>query len=251
MNRESIVMSLKRFLIVLWVPLLVSCTSQAQLEPKEGLSYGNNLFSPKPLVNFPPSELRDAFDIEKCPSYCWHGIILGQSEEEAIAFLREDPLTDKTILPWGDYLGIQHYENIYGDISWNMLLPYETDDLADGNIHIINGTVDSFFVAIQERFPVELLFQSSLGLPDYVSLPLLGEEGGWASDHYVLAYSKQRIAFRITPENHSLTGDSLVDRVKFYTQSPNYKCDPYYYEWAILEQERIPLYPRTVFSNCE
>lgn len=246
---------LKQFLFMIGLLLLVSCMPQQQDEITS-LSSAKVLFSSKPITSFPPPELADAFNREECADYCWRGIILGQPEEEAINLIRSDSLTDKTIQPWGDYMGIQH-ENGYSSISWNMLLPYESDRLADGGIEALNGFVDTFSVAIQKRFPVEWLFQSSLGLPEYVFLPMPSNHGEWSYDFYI-AYPKHRVEFRAIAGNIDpnsgiprLTSKSLVDLVRFYTEPPNYRCNTHYYEWSIMEARFRPLYFRDVPNDCE
>lgn len=246
----------KMALSFLWIYLLVGCTPQTNVTYLNHSITSPIIVAMKPVTSFPPPELREAFDRNKCNDYCWRGIYLGQEEDEAINRIRLDSLTDRTIRPWGDYMGIIDRKS-YTLASWHVLLPYESDDLVDANIESVDGFVTSLMIPVQNQFPVEALFESFLGLPEYVFLPMPTQHGEWTYNYY-LAYPKHRIEFRAVTDTFDpasgipyLAPESLVNRVTFYNEAPNYRCDRHYYEWAIMEARFRPLSFREVPSNCK
>lgn len=246
----------KTMLAFVWLYLLTGCTPQTDTTYLKGSVASATIVFMKPVTSFPSPELKDAFDRGECSDYCWRGIYLGQAEDEAIGLIRDDPLVDKSLQSWGDYLGIQH-ETKYGYISWRLFLPYKSDNIADGYISTVNEVVNGLSFSLQERFPVEILFESFLGLPEYVFLPMPTQHGEWTYNYY-LAYPKHRIEFRAVTDTFDpasgipyLAPESLVNRVTFYNEAPNYRCDRHYYEWAIMEARFRPLSFREVPSNCK
>ncbi len=74
-----------------------------------------------------PPEIVRSFDPEQCSDYCWHNIMLGQSEVEAIAAIRNDPATNANyFVGFDDVVDIERLANNRVSVDWGISgIPYQ------------------------------------------------------------------------------------------------------------------------------
>jgi hypothetical protein len=215
------------------VCLLVSCVPASQSEvvasptPNTGqtalgtpISVGTRLPATRaPILDTLPDDLVRSFNREQCPDWCWHDVMLGQTEAEALDALRLDASVDRSIdFLDGDYLRIESFENGFASIDWFILgLDISSPSYrwhTHATVAFTNGIADFMIIPLQDTFPVSAVVEE-LGEPDLISFyspdpdPVIP----------VLTYTNERVQLVIqTGEIAYLTEQSRVQSMLFLSQ---------------------------------
>lgn len=217
-------------LSLLFVLPSTSCLSTTPPEVAAGEPEPNPTVTPSPLATF-PQELATSFDREQCPDYCWHGIMLGQTQEEALAAIRSDPWTDTTFKfqPNDEYIRIQELEDRTG-ISWQVKnLPHLRRPA--GFVEIRDGIVNALLFPLTETFPFQILLDE-LGEPAYVFADGIAAVESGETTFYIV-YPEKGFNFAVHSVDFPpiLATESIVETVLFYNEATDYRCHPAYFPW--------------------
>lgn len=191
------------------------------------------IFTPEPTPTLTPlNELEVSLDRELCLDYCWHGIMIGQTQDEAIQAIQQDPWTDKSWRPklrTDDYIAISR--SSYGtQILWiiDNLPDWQKDTF--GKIIVRDGIVSEMRVPFTERQPLQIVLDE-LGEPDYVrsqTWDLHEQLSFWV--HFV----DERVTLLVRgvgqPPELTANGNVLY-AVFFATEQTWYHCNANFLSW--------------------
>lgn len=117
------------------------------------------------FVGFSP-ELEMSFNREICPVACWYGVMLGQTEAEAINAIRMNPHTQGDVdLQDGDSIRIERFEDNTTIITW--LSTTTTEDIETSSVSLKDGLVTGIVARLTERVQFQGII-NELGEPDSV-----------------------------------------------------------------------------------
>lgn len=214
-----------------------------------------NLVEPEPVITATPytrptiipldtlpEDLKPTFDRELCADYCWHGVMLGQSEVEVLNTLRNDPYVDKiTVFDHGDFLHIERTisDNWDTSIAWHLTAisqdrdPYRINPFA--SVSFLKDKAN-FIVIPTELFRLQIMLDL-LGEPEFIGFVEVEEEFVTFSLHY----PEDRLSIMVRTEHFPtkeavLSGDSFVEQISFVTSDLAQKiyCTVGYMHWAGL-----------------
>ncbi|MDA0245567.1 MAG: hypothetical protein OT477_19310 [Chloroflexi bacterium] len=189
-----------------------------------------------------PEDIQPAFDRSLCDDYCWHGIVLGDSEADVLEKLRNDPAIDTAIdFQEDDFLYIQRSleDGSVAIADWYMKdMPPDIDPrrgIAMGTVSFVNNKA-AILAIPTEVFYFQVLLDI-LGEPSLISFA----DSGANFVIFSLIYPQKRVSFNVWVEGPpdagtTLTGDSLVQKIIFtsYDIAQNNYCGVGYMHWAGL-----------------
>lgn len=207
------------------------------------------------LIGFSP-ELEMSFNREMCPVACWYGLMLGQTEAEALNAIRMNPHTQGDMdIQEGDFIRIERFEDNLTVITW--LSTTTTENIEASSVSLKDGLVTGIVARLTER----VLFQgiiNELGEPDSVgAIPHNTNDV-----EFTVGYLEQGVVFGIEGVGNpaSLEGESEVTSLIFLAvaEIEALKCSPApLMVWngfggvhKYYESPDIPLYGPTPGPEC-
>jgi hypothetical protein len=171
----------------------------------------------EPSLSF-PTELERALDREACPDYCWHGVMLGQTEEEAIAAIRADPDTRKDIdFGGGDYIRIERFQDGAANVMWD----WQDLDDSEARLHRGNalrvgvpGEVEFLLITLEDMIPLSVLVER-IGPPERYTL--MGEDEDVKRVLFCYPALRLDVILLTRDETLDFEGENYVEAVAFTT----------------------------------
>ncbi len=181
-----------------------------------------------------PAEVERSLDRTACPAHCWHGLVLGQTEEEVVSALRGDPTTNTAVdFQDGDYLRIQHHRD-NGRTSIDWFFNYNEHGATMLNA---DGRLNHIVVPLESTLPLQN-FLDRLGPPELVNLTSL--ERGFTITGMWLYYLERGLGLevRLVGQPPALAGESPVRRVSFFDAAGanEYHCTSGLMRWGGLAE---------------
>lgn len=187
-----------------------------------------------------PDDLMRSFDRNKCRDYCWHNIMLGQTETEVIDAIRSDPTTNTTIaFSDSDYIRRQQFEDGRVGIDWLIKdIPDDRQRLVEIATVLLdnNGEAEYLFIPMKELVPLQEILDI-LGEPELLNVLEINTD----FITFELMYPQDRVSLTVrvigdTKLPLHLTGDSLVESIGFANENLAQQdyCIKGYMQWAGL-----------------
>lgn len=241
--------------IFLWLLVLTACIPSSQtitpLEITRVVVSKTPMMSTRQPIATVPNEIEELFDKTNCSEYCWQGVMLNQTEEEAINGLQS-------------YFGnearyeVERYEESF--IFWPSAYELDRNIAVIENDHVTQLSIGSFdtitFGTILAQY----------GEPDLVGIRSFARGGKRPEEQYfdVVYFGLRMSMFVSATEIHgkpSLELNSQVYRITFslLDEQDNYKACHWYHmvEWrglgginAYYNKYGEPLYLEGRLDDC-
>lgn len=175
-----------------------------------------------------------SFDREQCPDYCWHNIMLGQSEAEVLEAIRSDPTTNTaSVYPTGDFVHIEQFEDARTGIDWDILGIPNQRYRRYGSLFLDSDRVTFLVLPVEPPFPLQAVLDK-FGEPEL----LMFGDGGTGFAFFSLYYPAERVSFLVKASGNptAITGASMVEVVSYSNAeiAQEYYCIIGFLRWGGL-----------------